>query len=310
MNGPVVAVPPTTPVPSLATTTATDAPDTQRMFSATYSDDNGVDDLNYVYLRLNAYLPVMLDAVYCLPTNRLYLRGADGTSLLGGFAPGSANVITAANGTLDCAKVTVSKSGNSLTVNWCLTAAGGLAGNNQLFVRAVDRGGRDSGYLQPGGGGWTITGNEAPTDGPVAPPAQPTAAGAYATFTSSYSDPNGATNLKFVYLVLNADDAARRLELIYVPEQNRLFVRGDNGLSLLGGCAPGAAMVISNSRGSLDCAGTTVTRTADTITVNWRVAASSALAGDNTVWTRAYDHGGKDTLYRKRAGVIWTVLPA
>jgi hypothetical protein len=305
-----VIVPARTPVPSLATTTAGDAPGTQRLFTATYSDDNGVDDLNFVYLRLNAYLPVMLDAVYSVPANKLYLRGADGSTLLGGFAPGSANVITAANGTLDCSKVTVSRSGTGLTVNWSLAAAGGLAGDNQLFVRAVDRGGRDSGYVQPAGACWTITGNQAPTDGPVAAPAEPAAAGAYATFTSSYSDPNGATNLKFVYLVLNADDAARRLELIYVPEQNRLFVRGDNGLSLLGGCAPGAAMVISNSRGSLDCAATTVTRTGDTITVNWRVAATSALAGDNTVWTRAYDHGGLDTLYKKQPGVIWTVLPA
>ena len=56
-----------------------------------------------------------------LPTNS-HLYDNAGTSLLGGFAPGSAKcVFPTSQGTLNCADTTVSMSGNDLVIAWNIT---------------------------------------------------------------------------------------------------------------------------------------------------------------------------------------------
>jgi len=57
---------------------------------------------------------------YIVGTNALYLANASGT-YIGGFAPGSNNVITTALGSLDCSKTTVARNGNQLAVAWSIT---------------------------------------------------------------------------------------------------------------------------------------------------------------------------------------------
>ena len=101
---------------------------------------------------------------------------------------------------------------------------------------------------------------------------------------------------------------SRRLEVIYNVEANRLYLKADDNVGLLGGFAPGSANVIRNSRGSLDCAATTVTRAGDTITVQWSVQATGVLAGLNTIWLRARDRAGVDTYYEEQLGAEWTIV--
>ena len=285
---------------------ASDPAGTPRAFSVNYTDSDGWENLGNVYLRANADLPWMLDAVYHVPSNRLYLRN-DAGALVGGFAPGSANVISNSHGSLNCAAVTVSAAGNGLTVNWSLTAAQVLAGPNRVFVRATDRAGLDTGYLHLTGATWTIEGNVSPTLAGVTPAAAEDPAGAYRQFTARYADGDGAWNIDYAYLVFNANDPARRVEAIYNAVTNRLYLKGDDNVSALGGFAPGSANVISNGRASLDCATTTVTRSGDTLTVAWSVRPSGALTGDNTIWLRTRDRGGLDTGYRQQPGAVWTV---
>jgi hypothetical protein len=287
--------------------TASDPVATPRTFTATYTDPDGWANLDFVYLRLNADLSTMVTAIYYVPSNRLYLRNDSGTGLIGGFAPGSANVISNAAGSLNCAAVTVTRQGNNLTVNWNLTANQILAGTNRVYVRATDRGGRDTGYRQLSDATWTITGNQAPGIVGISPASPADPAGASRVFTATYSDPDGWANLHIVWLTLNQNDPARRLQFVYCVLNNKLYIVGDDGKALIGGFAPGSANVITTPRGSVDCAATSVTRAGNTLTVNWSLTATSALAGANTVWLRAYDHGGLDTLYQQQAGVLWTV---
>ncbi len=102
-------------------------------------------------------------------------------------------------------------------------------------------------------------------------------------------------------------DPARQLEVIYDVKTNRLYLKGDDNVGLLGGFAPGSANVIRNSRGSIDCAATRVTKAGDTITVNWSVRATPTLAGSNTIWLRVLDRSGLDTLYQKQVGATWNI---
>ena len=114
LAGAQVAAPtaPAAPTP-LAPSTAVG---TAQTFSVVYSDPNGWENLSHVFFRVNSDLPYMLDAILHVPGSRLYLRDTTTGALLGGFLPGSGNVISNANGTLNCADLTVTKSGNDLTV--------------------------------------------------------------------------------------------------------------------------------------------------------------------------------------------------
>jgi len=117
----------------------------EQSFTATYSDANGWANLQWAFLRFNGWGPTLLEAAYYVPGNLLYMRGTDG-AFVGGFAPGSNNVITTAAGSLNCAAVTVAKSGADLTVNWGLAAAASLTGANPVSARAVDHDGLETGY--------------------------------------------------------------------------------------------------------------------------------------------------------------------
>jgi hypothetical protein len=86
-----------------------------------------------------------------------------------------------------------------------------------------------------------------------------------------------------VYLRVKNPANGTVLLLLYKACQNKLFLVDEDGQTLLGGFAPGSANTISNRLGTLDCAGTTVTRAGDTLTVNWRVAGNAPLAGETLV---------------------------
>lgn len=65
---------------------------------------------------------------YDVRSNRLYLRSDNGGSWLGGFAPGSANVIENNQCILDCAGTSVHTSGEDMRVSWSLVLKTAILG--------------------------------------------------------------------------------------------------------------------------------------------------------------------------------------
>ena len=118
---------------------------------------------------------------------------------------------------------------------------------------------------------------------------------------------DGALNLNFLFLSVNANDPARRLQAVYNLLTNRLSLLADDGVTLLGNFAPGSSNVISNSHGSLNCAGTGISISGNRLTVLWSVSATPALTGANTISLRARDRGGLDTGFQLIPGVVWTI---
>lgn len=123
------------------------------------------------------------------------------------------------------------------------------------------------------------------------------------TFTGVYSDPDGLSDLTTFY-VYAGDTAAAGLRVRYVAAANSLSLINDAGTGYLPGCAPGAAQVISNSRGSLDCAGTSVVAGAN-ITINWRIQ-SLTLVNAQKIWLCAVD---KQSISTAKAMGVWTITP-
>ncbi len=140
---------------SLAPANNHSAAGAMHVLTTTHSDPNGADDISSLMVDVSNDSN-NLRAFYDVRHNLLYLYKDDGVTLQGGFAPGSNNTISNAQGTLDCAATSVLMSGNNITVNWGLIPSTSLAGTQQtisLFTR--DWQGAHDGFELFGS--WTIT---------------------------------------------------------------------------------------------------------------------------------------------------------
>jgi hypothetical protein len=262
-------------------------------FTAVYSDANGADSIHRAYLHINETSGSSrgVYGYYDSPTNKLYLRNEDNTAWLGGFTPGSSNVISNALGSLNCASTTVSRQGDNLTVNWNVTLSSNMAGESNLYLLCADASNRTDGWDTMGT--WTVNGNSAPVNVSISPNAGSSAYDTWYDITSTQTDTNGADNIVFSFVHAGTTTAAAdNLRALYDSRVNRFYLYADNGTTALGGFAPGSANVISNSQGSLDCSGSSVTRNGNTLTIVWRLKASSAWAGSKNVYLRCTDRGG------------------
>lgn len=111
-----------------------------QVFSAVYSDQDGWENLQYLYFLINTSTSGAncLYGYYNQNTNKLYLRNDANTAWLGGYAPGSANIIENSYVKLDCAQTTASGSGSALTLNWQVSFKSAFIGDKNIYLSARD----------------------------------------------------------------------------------------------------------------------------------------------------------------------------
>ena len=121
-------------------------------FTTTYSDADGWSNIQYVQFLVNSALngANSLFVYYDQNTNLLYLRNDASTGWLGGYAPGSAQIIQNYYSKLDCAKTTVSGSGTNLTVKWVVTFKPTFTGAKNTYLYVKDDTGLYNGWLKKG----------------------------------------------------------------------------------------------------------------------------------------------------------------
>ncbi|MFH1593791.1 MAG: cellulase family glycosylhydrolase, partial [Candidatus Omnitrophota bacterium] len=110
------------------------------VFSTTYMDPNGWEDLYYGLFQINKDLSLP-GSVYCYyyQNHNILFIYKDGTGWIGGYTPGSANTIENDYFILDCSKTTVSGLGNILTVNWNITFKEAFSNKNcNTYLSAMD----------------------------------------------------------------------------------------------------------------------------------------------------------------------------
>lgn len=125
-------------------------------FSATYSDPDGWQNIQKGHLLVNTSTAKTncLYAYYDQNTNKLYLINDANTSWLGGYAPGTANVIGNSYAKIDCSRTTISGSGNTLTINWNVTFKSTFKGTKNSYLKVTDDSGAVADFTQKGT--WTI----------------------------------------------------------------------------------------------------------------------------------------------------------
>gem|GEM_PF-2750501 len=86
--------------------------------------------------------------------NKLYLRNDAGTAWVGGYKPGSSNVIENSRAKVHCADITITRLGNQVSVQWAITFKSTFRGAKQTYLKSTDVPGATRGWQQKGS--WTI----------------------------------------------------------------------------------------------------------------------------------------------------------
>jgi hypothetical protein len=110
-------------------------------FTTTWIDPEGWMDLKqcYFHIRESTSIVDSVTLLYNALKNKLWLRTDDGTAWIGGFAPGSANVIENSQGKLHCALTTMQGYGDTVEVKWAIEFKAGYEGAKKTGLKCKDR---------------------------------------------------------------------------------------------------------------------------------------------------------------------------
>ncbi|QOY91034.1 InlB B-repeat-containing protein [Paludibaculum fermentans] len=197
----------------------------------------------------------------------------------------------------DCALSTLQStvSGNGLTLQLNLRTEFKIAGSRNIYLRAYDDAGTDTGWVQRG----TWTQQASPTQQFGVTQATPT--GSSQTFTLDYVDPAGFTGISkgWYQFLIAADSTGGGLPFCYVHYDragNGFWVySGDVGF-FVGPVAPGAASnLLTSSACSLDVANATATQLADRLQEKVPVVLKAPMSGTKKMFMRSQDVLGRDS---------------
>jgi hypothetical protein len=279
-------------------------------FTAVYDDTDGSADIITARCMIAEALSGghSLYGYYNAVGNKLYLFNDAGNGIIGGFAPGSNNVISNSQGSLNCAATTVTSSGDSLTVNWNFTPSANYGGAKNLYLLATDAAVTSSPWQNLGS--WTFVAvNSPPINLSVTPSSSSSNTGIASTLTAVYSDANGGSDITAARCMVSGSlSAGHSLYGYFDRRAYRLYLFSDDGRVLLGGFSPGTANTITNSQGSLNCGATTIALSGNTLTVNWNFTPAPGYGGSKNVYLGATDTAGANSSWQSLG--TWNIITA
>ncbi len=287
---------------------------TEFSLSLDLTDPNGSGDLQSAYVMVNDPGSVnwtnSFTLYYDSRTNRLYLRSTDGNSFLGGYLVGqSTGTLENEAGSIRLAGCTVAPITNGVHLVIPITAKGALAGTKQVWTRIQDTVG-DVASDSDASFGFKTEGILVITN-PLesAPTAAVSIAGTSAakgtthtlqtaaetTFTLNLTDPDGSGELKDGWILINDPtilDWTNCITIVYEPRDNVLRLRSTDGQSFTSAVLGITTGTLSNNAATIRLSGTTVTRTAQGLTLTMAVTPKSTFTGTKQIWSRAEDAAG------------------
>ena len=128
-----------------------------RTFTFSFSDPDGASDFATTEVLVVSGTELAgLNACYFFATgNQLWLRDDAHSAWIGPMTPGGSGAVTNSQCTLTAAGSSISASGNSLTMTVTATFGVSFAGPKTIYMRATDRTGQSSDFVQ--GGTWTVS---------------------------------------------------------------------------------------------------------------------------------------------------------
>jgi hypothetical protein len=114
--------------------------ETTMAFTSTWLDPDGWEDLKHCYFHIgdSPSLVGNVTLLYNAKKDRLWIRSDDGSTWLGGYAPGSANVLENSQARVDCSLTTVHAAGDTIRVEWAICFKPTFTGTKKLGSKCKD----------------------------------------------------------------------------------------------------------------------------------------------------------------------------
>lgn len=274
--------------PVISSLTPASGTATAQSFTATITDPNGSADIATVQFLIN---PTTATANGCYLS---YSRAANTVSLFqdsnASWLPvtiGSATTVSTSFCTLSGTGLTVTPSGNSLTIVFPLSFKPTFTGAKTLFLSATDAGGLTSGWISSGS--WTLTQPTAPTVNSLSPNS---GSAASQTFTLVFGDLNGYTDIAGALLLVNATLNGRGgCFIAYDRPTNLFFLYRDSDDAWIA-VYPGSGNDVSNAQCTINTANLATSVSGNSVTVTLPLTFSASFTGLKNFFANVSDAGG------------------
>ena len=280
-----------------------------RTFTTTYTDADGAQDIRLAQLLINSSTSSSkcFYASYDRLNNLFYLRDDSGKAWLPNpSSPGSPVILQNSYVKLDCSLSSVTSLGDTLTITWRVIFKSNFTGSKNTYLYVTDLVGSHNGWVRKGT--WRISVNSRPSVGSVSPSSGSSPVNNTKIFTATYSDSNSVEDVRYSYILINTSIIGANCFYAYYDQNtNQLYLRNDANTAWLGGSGynPESANSIENSYVRLECSQTTVSKEANTLTINWVVSFKYPFTGTKNVYLYVKDNAGAYSSWAKKG--TWTV---
>ena len=178
-------------------------------------------------------------------------------------------------------------SGNTLTLALNVSFGVGFAGNKIAYLAARDAAQNNSGWQALGT--WAVPG--AAAGSPAVDSLDPArGAGSSQTFTFTFSDTKGASDLGVVNILIhNSLDGRNSCYLAYNRPANVLFLVNDSGTALLPGLTLNGSGSTNNSQCTVNGANSSFKATGKTLTLTLNLSFAATFSGNRVIYMAARD---------------------
>lgn len=262
-----------------------------------YTDVDGFGAITECYLLLNTSLSEVggIDLKLDVKNNLVYMMDDTGTTWTGGLVPGTPYTIVNSSCVVYCSGMSVVGSTNTLTVKWQIVLRPNTAGLAYgAWLQCMNSYGLSDPWEQKAN--LTVSSDivHEPVNVSLDPHSGSIPVETKTTFTSVYSDGDGASNLYGGHLLFTTDGTLFNAAYFKFDfNANRIWLKDDAAVNWLGGYTPGSTKVIENSFCKLYCADTKKVESGNTVTVSWVTSFKTAKVGKKpTAYMLTWDDGG------------------
>lgn len=281
--------------PSAVSVTPNSGSGPTQTFSFAFSDASGYSAIPITQVLFGASTSYSSSCVvyYNQPGNGLYLANDQANGWLGPITPGTSSTLQNSKCTVNGAGSSVSGSGTTLTLNLALTFQPLFVGAKNIFMYAEDTSGQNSGWQNKGT--WTAFAGTVPP--PAAVSVTPNSGtGPTQTFSFVFSDGNGYGALPITEMLFGVTTSYLSSCVVYYNQPaDSIYLQNDQATGWLGPVKPGVAGTVTNSKCSLDGAGSSISGAGTSLTLNLAMTFQSSFTGTKNIYMYAEDSSGLNT---------------
>jgi len=190
--------------------------------------------------------------------------------------------------------------GDQFYTSFHFTFQSSFAGAKNIYLRAVDAAGLESGPWQKVGT-WTIYVNHPPAAVSVTPDS---GSGSSQLFQFVFRDPDGSFDLRQVWVIIGTGTDPLRCQFLFRQSDSEVFLEADSGGVFQSGLSIGSPAILQNKACAVDVSGASVSAAGTDLTLRVPVSFNPTFAGAKTIYGFALDYMGATDNWRKLGA--WT----